>query len=241
MNVRFNAIQPGSKKLLTLMTLNAITLLTPCAHASLVLDQNRVIFPESKAQVSVVKVENPTQADYLMQSWVEDKNGKPQEDIFVEPPLAKIKANHKVALRLTTINHQLAKQNEEQLYWLNVKEIPRLEDASGGPRLAIVMRTRIKVLYRPDAVGAKMEKAYTRLEWKKTVNGVTVHNPTPYYITFNKVWAGNDESRSIDVDMIAPHADLLIKSSAAARAGQIHFSIINDFGDTSETVTATVM
>lgn len=221
------------------LLVNMVTVSPACA--SLVLDQNRVIFPASKTRVAIVKVDNPTNSDYLMQSWVEDKNGKPQEAIFVEPPLAKIKANHKVALRLTAINQDLEKKNEEQLYWLNVKEVPKLDSASGNPRLAIVMRTRIKVLYRPQTVKANMEKAYTRLEWKRTASGITVHNPTPYYITFNKVWAGSDESRSFDVDMIAPHADLIIKSGAAASARQIHFNIINDFGDTSETVTATVI
>lgn len=74
------------------------------ARAALVLSGTRVIFPASENQVSI-KVDNPTDNDYLMRGgWVEDDAGKPQQDILVEPPVAQIKANHKVELRLALLN-----------------------------------------------------------------------------------------------------------------------------------------
>ncbi|MTH47111.1 fimbrial biogenesis chaperone [Intestinirhabdus alba] len=210
------------------------------ASASLILDQNRVVFSAAASQVAVVKVENPTSNDFLMQSWVEDKNGNPQEDIFVDPPLAKIKAQRKVALRLTAINPRLADGNEEKLYWLNVKEIPRLVAAEGSPRLEIVVRTRIKLLYRPKSVPPRLDKHYSQLKWRRSANGIMIHNPTPYYITFNKIWSGSNEQNNFAVDMIAPYSDLEIKDSRALAASRINFNVINDFGDTTDTVTAKV-
>lgn len=223
-----------------MLSISAFCFLSYSAHAALILDQNRVIFPASETQVAIVKVDNPTGNDFLMQSWVEDKDGRAQENIFVDPPLSKIKSHHKVALRITTINSQIADKNEEQLYWLNVKEIPKLETDSTQPRLAIVMRTRVKVLYRPKSVPARMHKEYSQVEWHHTGSGLVIHNPTPHYITFNKVWSGSSKDIFFDVDMIAPNSDLTVSSKAAASAKLVSFNIIDDFGDTSDTVTAKV-
>lgn len=223
-----------------LLNISLLYLLSYSAHAALILDQNRVVFPASEMKVTIVKVDNPTESDFLMQSWVEDKEGKEQEDLFVDPPLAKIKSRHKVALRITTINPNIADKNEEQLYWLNVKEIPKLENGRTQPRLAIVMRTRVKVLYRPKSVPVRMDKEYSRLEWKHIATGLVIHNPTPYYITFNKVWSGRSEAEGIDIDMVAPNSDLTVSGKTAAIAKQVSFNIIDDFGDTSDTYTAKV-
>jgi fimbrial chaperone protein len=84
------------------------------ARAALVLSGTRVIFPASENQVSI-KVDNPTDNDYLMQSWVEDDAGKPQQDILVEPPVAQIKANHKVELRFSLVEPALKNNKSEEL------------------------------------------------------------------------------------------------------------------------------
>lgn len=215
-------------------------LYTTPSGASLILNQNRVVFPASETQVAIVKVDNPTSNDFLMQSWVEDKDGKPQEDIFVDPPLAKIKSGHKIALRLTTINPQLASGNKEQLYWLNVKEIPKQESSDAGSHMAIVVRSRIKVLYRPKSINPWMDNMYTHLEWRHTADGISVHNPTPYHITFNNIWYGDNEKNSIDMDMIAPGADIKINNNRLISARKISFKIINDFGDTTEAVAVKI-
>lgn len=210
------------------------------AIASLVLDQNRVIYPGATVQSAMVKINNPTQHDFLVQAWVEDKDGKAQQDIFVDPPLSKIAGQHKIALRIMAINPSLVNSSREQLYWLNVKEIPKIEKASGGAQLAIVMRTRIKILYRPKDVPEEMEKAYKNLEWKRSSSGLQVFNPTPYYITFDKVWLDNQKTKSIKADMIPPLSTTLMAKGSAGSAGVVNYTVINDFGDTSDVVQKNV-
>jgi len=235
------------RKFLSSLLLSATQIVLPffalspqIGWAALILDQNRVIYPAGQNSVAIVKIENPTDTDYLIQSYVEDINGKVQDDIFAEPPLAKIKAGHKVALRLTTINSALAQKQNEQLYWLNVTEIPRQEKGAESTHLSVIMRTRIKVFYRPVSVNARMEEDYTKLEWKHIQNGLKVHNPTPYYITFSKVWTDTQGHDAINMDMVAPHSDLTVNNRLAEKAVQVKYNIIDDFGDTSETVTARV-
>lgn len=207
------------------------------AQASLTLDQSRVII-SAQHDAGVVKIDNPTDRDYLIQSWITDSENHAQEALFVQPPLLKIKAHHKVALHIETINTALAQQPNEQLYRLNVKEIPRVDKNRGSAQLMLVMLTKVKVLYRPAAVPAEMRKDYLKLEWKRANGKLVVKNPTPYYITFNKVWEGNDKSHPLKADMIAPGAMLTINHYHGAP--DIHYSVINDYGDNSETVNVSL-
>lgn len=202
-------------------------------QASLTLDQSRVII-SAQNDSGVVKINNPTDRDYLIQSWITDSDNNAQEALFVQPPLLKIKAHHKVALHIETINPALAQQPNERLYRLNVKEIPRVDKNRGSAQLMLVMLTKVKVLYRPDTVPAEMGKDYLKLKWKRANGKLFVKNPTPYYITFNKVWEGNDKSHPLKADMIAPGATLTINYYHGA--SDIHYNIINDYGDNSETV-----
>lgn len=203
------------------------------AQASLTLDQSRVII-SAQNDSGVVKINNPTDRDYLIQSWITDSDNNAQEELFVQPPLLKIKAYHKVALHIETINAALAQQPHERLYRLNVKEIPRVDKNQGSAQLMLVMLTRVKVLYRPDTVPAEMRKDYLKLKWQRANGKLLVKNPTPYYITFNKVWEGNDKLHPLKADMIAPGATLTINHYHGA--ADIHYTIINDYGDNSETV-----
>ena len=207
---------------------------TSCqGQAALTLDQSRVII-SAQNDSGVVKINNPTDRDYLIQSWITDNDNNAQEELFVQPPLLKIKAHHKVALHIETINAALAQQPNEQLYRLNVKEIPRVDKNQGSAQLMLVMLTKVKVLYRPDTVPAEMSKDYLKLKWKRANGKLLVTNPTPYYITFNKVWEGTDKSHPLKADMIAPGATLTINHYHGA--SDIHYNIINDYGDNSETV-----
>ncbi|WP_337010302.1 fimbrial biogenesis chaperone [Pantoea sp. AS142] len=214
--------------------------IAPVAHASLVLDQNRVIYPGALDQSAEVKISNPTQNDFLVQAWAEDKDGRSQQDIFVDPPLSKIKGQHKISLRIMAINPSLVNKPQEQLYWLNVKEIPKIDKATNAAQLAIVMRTRIKILYRPKGVPEDMEQAYKNLEWKHNSSGLQVFNPTPYYITFDKVWLDNKKSKIIKADMIPPFSTTLMAKGSAGQAAVVNYTVINDFGDTSDVVQKNV-
>lgn len=202
------------------------------AQASLILDQNRVVLSANEG-AAIVKVDNPTDRDYLIQNWITAEDNSTQEALFVQPPLVKIKAHHKVALHIEAIDPAIAGETQEKLYRLNVKEIPKVEN-KGGSQLLLVMLTKIKILYRPTAVNAEMDQAYQKLTWHKAGNALRVDNPTPYYVTFDKVWEENNKTHPLDADTIAPHSTLTIKGYRGA--ANIYYSIINDYGDASDAI-----
>ena len=202
------------------------------AQAALTLDQNRIVISAQEG-IGIVKVDNPTNRDYLIQSWINDSNNGVQEELFIQPPLIKIKAHHKIALHIEAIDPTIARQKQEKLYWLNVKEIPKLEN-KGGSQLLLVMLTKIKILYRPEAVQPEMGNEYQNLKWKKAGGKLQVENPTPYYVTFSKVWEGNNAAHPLNADTVAPYSTLLIKDYHGASS--INYTIIDDYGETSKAV-----
>ncbi|MBT9431458.1 molecular chaperone [Candidatus Sodalis endolongispinus] len=124
------------------------------ARAALILDGTRLIFPASEQSASIV-VENPTDDDFLMQSWLENSSGQAQEKLLVEPQVAQIKAHHKVTLRVNIVDPQIRQGNSEKLFWLKVKEIPKVYANEASSDLLLAMQTRIKVFFRPQGISAE--------------------------------------------------------------------------------------
>ncbi|UNC52218.1 molecular chaperone [Enterobacter huaxiensis] len=201
------------------------------ARAALVLSGTRVVFPASENQVSL-KVDNPTDNDYLMQSWVEDESGKPQQGILVEPPVAQIKAHHKVELRFNLVDPALKDNKSEKLFWLNVKEIPKVDANASGSELLLAMQTKIKVFYRPAGVEAESGDAWKKLIWQCAGNSIEVNNPTPYFITIDS--AMTDGHTKLNVDMIAPFSKKRMQLQGTAKCNSVTWSAISDFGDVTE-------
>jgi fimbrial chaperone protein len=207
------------------------------ARAALVLSGTRVIFPANASQVSL-KVDNPTDNDYLMQSWVEDDTGKPQQDVLVEPPVAQIKAHHKVELRFSLVDPTLKEKKSEKLFWLNVKEIPRVDSNSSSSELMLAMQTKIKVFYRPAGIDVESGDAWKNLVWQHTGDGIMVSNPTPYYITIDR--AIIDGHTKIDVDIIAPFSNKNVQLRGTTKFNSVTWNAISDFGDVTEMASSEV-
>ncbi|AHF75586.1 Fimbrial chaperone protein [Sodalis praecaptivus] len=209
------------------------------AKAALILDGTRLIFPAGEQSASIV-VENPTDDDYLMQSWLENSAGQPQENLMVEPPVAQIKAHHKVTLRVNVVDPQVRQGSSEKLFWLNVKEIPKVDTNAASSDLLLAMQTRIKLFFRPQGVAADRGDAWKKLEWFYQSGKLTVKNPTPYFITVNKALA--DGQQALTIDMVAPYTSEALprKNQNVARVGKVIYDTLTDFGDISEKVSSAV-
>lgn len=122
-------------------------------------------------------------------------------------------------------------------------EVPPKPDASkveNQSLLQLAFRTRIKLFYRPAGLNGNPSEAPLALKWKwaEGKSGLSVYNPTPYYVSFNsaELIAGG-KSNPLNVKMVAPkkRRDFHHKRSGGkATSGKVHFSAINDFGGAIE-------
>lgn len=110
-----------SKTLFAGMTLFAII---NVANAGVVVGGTRVIYDGNKKEASVA-VNNPDTTPYLIQSWIDTQNkGSDAGKIpfIITPPLYRLEGGQKNVERIVLTG--ALPQNQESLYWLNIKAIP---------------------------------------------------------------------------------------------------------------------
>lgn len=162
-------------------------------------------------------------SSFMVQSWVEDAEGKKSADFIVTPPLYVSGPGNENTLRIMYIG-QPPRKDQETLYYLNSKAIPSLDKKSleGKNILLLAATTRIKLFVRPAELSPSEEKAQDLLTFHRQGEQTEVDNPTPYYITLAKIKSG---VKSLPDTMVAPGGHVLLPAQ-----GQITYHTINDFG-----------
>lgn len=213
--------------------IKAISFLLFCstaAHGGIVITGTRVIYPAQDKEVSV-KISNKGKSPVLVQSWLDggDISVKPDQirlPFVLTPPINRIDPNNGQTLRIRALPNTFPKDRETVL-WLNVLEIPaRPENAGVNNYLQVAFRNRIKFFYRPKGLKGSASEAPQALRWVHTARGISVQNPTPYFVSLATVYAGNKKAEG---KMVAPFS----KDSYAlpvSAGGKIKAEAVNDYG-----------
>lgn len=196
------------------------------AQAGIVVGATRVIYDASKKE-STLNINNPDQTPYLIQSWIDGAEGGNSKAPFViTPPLFRLDGNQQNVLRIVRAGNLPA--DHESMFWLNVKSIPSTAKAITENSLQIAVKTRIKLIYRPEALNvSSAENEVDKLTWTKSGNNVVVNNPTNYYMNFNNIKVNGVGLK--DVKYAAPHSSAQFAAQGNVN-GSISFALINDFG-----------
>lgn len=159
------------------------------------------------------------------------------------PPVSRIDAKRGQTIKLMYTGSTVLPSDKESVFWFNVLEVPPKPDASkveNQSLLQLAFRTRIKLFYRPAGLNGNPSEAPLALKWKwaEGKSGLSVYNPTPYYVSFNsaELIAGG-KSNPLNVKMVAPKSEEIFTISGSggkATSGKVHFSAINDFGGAIE-------
>lgn len=186
----------------------------------------RLIYNGGKKEASL-NVTNTDTNPYLIQSWAETQNGGAEKAPFiVTPPLFRLDGNQQNLLRIVRTGGNLP-EDRESLYWLNVKSIPAGSKKEGANTLQIAVKTRIKLLYRPQGLKGVPEDVANKLTWTQSGTRLTVTNPTPFVMNFNQVKVGASEVK--DVTYVLPMSQATFNAPTAA-SGQISWKLISDYG-----------
>lgn len=177
------------------------------AQASIVINGTRIIYNGKKKEVTV-SVTNNNKVPVLIQNWIDAGLDKaiPEKisvPFVLTPPINRVDAGKSQSLRITYLGSPPLPQDKESVFWVNVLEVPAKakgvkEDQS---RLNIAFRSRVKLFYRPDGLKGNAAQAIKELKWQPGNGGVSVTNPTPYYVTLQLLQYRDKE---IEGKMIAP-------------------------------------
>lgn len=211
----------------------AILALSSSAFASVggvAVGATRVIYKENMKETSLT-VSNKNQSQYfLVQSWVDDKDGNKKVPFVITPPLFRLNANKENMLRIVKKSNDGVPTDRESVYWLNIKSIPPApENAENQNILQLAIKTRIKLFYRPNGLPGSAETAPESLTWSQQGNDLVATNPSAYAVTLSTLKVdGKTVSCS---DMVLPKSATHYPLPAGAgHVNRITFTTINDFG-----------
>ncbi|ASG17114.1 molecular chaperone [Salmonella enterica subsp. enterica] len=200
---------------------------TAGAQAGIIVGGTRVIYNGDKKEASI-SVKNPDKSSYLIQSWSDtgEKNSE-KSPFMVTPPLFRLGAGLENTLRIIRTGGNLP-EDRESLYWMNIKSIPSTTEKQDNINtLQIAVKTRIKLIYRPQSLTEQPENVTGKLTWQRSGNHLTVNNPTAYYMNFSTVKVGTSPVK--DATYVAPMGSASFTFPTGA-SGDVTWTLINDFG-----------
>ncbi|EBU3152311.1 molecular chaperone [Salmonella enterica] len=197
------------------------------AQAGVVVGGTRIIYNGDKKETSI-SVKNPDKSSYLIQSWSDSgENSTAKSPFMVTPPLFRLGAGQENMLRIIRTDSSLP-EDKESLFWMNIKSIPATEKQDNVNTLQIAVKTRIKLIYRPQALSQQPENVTEKLIWKRSGSNLTVTNPTAYYMNFSTLKVGNSTVK--DATYVAPMSTATFTLPAGSTAGDVRWTLISDYG-----------
>lgn len=195
MNVTKRSFNPIKFKHGVMTLVAALTLTTALsASAALSVDQSRYIFEGNKDAISIV-VENADKQTYGGQTWIENiKETDTRPTFVVTPPFFKVAGNSKQVLRVIKALDEMP-EDKESIYWINLQEIPPANKDGG---LSIALRTKVKLLYRPESLMAGRKEAEKGLSLETIDGKTTLVNTTPYIFAIAELLNEQDKPLNLD-------------------------------------------
>ncbi|MFV8868599.1 molecular chaperone [Serratia fonticola] len=214
-------------KILTGSLLAALLVTSSFAQAGVVIGGTRLIYDGGKKESSL-SVKNPDKVPYLIQTWVETTGGGAEKAPFmVTPPLFRLDGGQENVLRVLRAGGNLP-NDKESLYWMNVKAIPSGEAKENQNTLQIAVKSRIKLIFRPQGLKGSPEDMADKLKWQRSGNSVQVSNPTPFYMNFMEINVAGKQVKN--VTYVAPGSTASFALPAGVSGGSVGWKVISDYG-----------
>ena len=143
----------------------------------------------------------------------------------VTPPLFTLAGGQENTLRVIHSGRSLP-DNRESLLTLSIAAIPSGKVNSNSVQMAY--RSAMKLIYRPLGLAGDPQHAYQQLHWTLHATGLTVRNPTPYYVTLFML---RTNDKSVDsAGVVAPYSSRETRWCAQEAACHLRWQSINDYG-----------
>lgn len=191
------------------------------------LGATRVIYSQGDKQASLAVKNTDEKLRYLIQTWVEDKNGKKSSDFIITPPLFVSNAKSENTLRIVYVGGALP-ADRESVYYLNSKAIPEFDKDKLENKnvLKMAVLSRIKIFVRPKELALMSESAPEALKFHFDGSKLTIDNPTPYYVSLVEFYVGGKQQANT---LVAPKGKTVVDIGKSIKR-DITYKAVNDYG-----------
>lgn len=221
------------------------------------LHNTRVIYPSTATNGVNYQLTNNTSASYLLQAqilpWVsattkteqEQKSTvtsseQPSPKAFIAlPPLQRIGPGETVTLLLRLKQADLPPQDSESIAVLALTAIPAEKSGktSTTPQMVIAVQNNVKLFYRPATLPQFDEDTINgQLQFVPTSTGITVKNPSAFYITFDRLTVDSHKVDMGSTRMVAPRSEQHWPMTLDSRPKNIEWQVVNDKGGVSDKI-----
>lgn len=204
-----------------------VIVLASRVEAGVALGATRVIYSADNKQAALTLSNNNEGDTFLIQSWVENNDGKKDGRFVITPPLFLMQGKKDNTLRIVDATNSSLAKDRESLFWINVKAIPSLDKSQQKDNtLQLAITSRIKLLYRPPDLMISPEEAPGKLSFKRREKMLVITNPTPYFLTIAELKFG---AQALESAMVPPMSFVNVKLLGDS-TGSITYRTINDYG-----------
>jgi chaperone protein EcpD len=134
--------------------------------------------------------------------------------------------------------------DRESLYWLNVLEVP---PKGSGNSLQLALRSRIKLMFRPDGLPGNAMNAHHKVTWHWLREGgqweLQANNASPFVVNLASLTLLQDgrAEMALEPSHILPFANtrFTVEGMVSPAITQLRYAYIDDYGavrDVSEAV-----
>ncbi len=215
--------------------------LSASSWAGISLDATRIIFSSSDdtsgQSVGIVSASDSS-TPYLIRTQIlaTPYSDQGETPFLVTPSLFRLEPGATNQVRVMKKNASLP-QDKESVFYLRAIAIPTSDKGPAesksniGGNIQISTGSIIKLFYRPANLAMSQQQAMGSLIFTRSEKGITVYNPSPYYITLNSLKIANTLipiSVKQGNTLIAPMSRQTY--SRAPQQGTVEWTAINDYG-----------
>lgn len=231
------------KTILTLLALFSVF----AAHANnIIVNGTRFIYSEDAAEITI-QMTNTGNSPSLAQVWLDegDASKLPEEittPFIISPPIARVDAKNGQSLRIKKASDKhIAATDRESLWWLNILDIPSVDKSQATENAAMLnlaIRSRFKFFWRPIGLGDR-QNAESKMEFIANAKGITLVNPTPFFITVADIVTASGNGLLKEGIMVAPKSRTDVNAKQKIKPGEpVTLQAISDYGSVVEFKTA---
>lgn len=240
MNIQEHNVRKGLRTIygiLTSLLLFFAGSINSYVQAGVALGATRVVYPAGQKQAQLPVSNNDNKSAYLIQSWIENADGKKDGRFVITPPLFAMKGKRENILRIIDATNKQLPQDRESLFWINVKAIPAMEkEKQKENTLQLAIVSRIKLYYRPADLPLPPEQAAGKLTFSRQGTSLILTNPTPYYLTVVELTV---DGRNLESVLVPPLGKASVTLPASA-GNNISYRTINDYGALTSPIKCTI-
>ncbi|WP_318446315.1 fimbria/pilus periplasmic chaperone [Photobacterium leiognathi] len=221
-----------------LLAVFLLLIVSNSANAALALDATRYIYNGNTSFISAI-ANNESDEMYGGQVWIDNITENDTRPTFVTTPsFFKINGKGRQVFRIMKMSDHMPK-DKESIYWLNLQEIP---PANKGNGLSMAIRTRVKLIYRPEAIVEGRSGAEQYMTIQHLPGQQWLVNSTPYIFAISDVF-DNENKSLIFNDMEKDKLTMFMPGDKVNITGQFVKSVsaLNDYGSLEKYVLKSVV